>query len=229
MEEDSIVDATEDDQLEAAIKASLTDVQVSKALPNEDMEIDTDSELETFTDSDDNAQMSPIKTKKSDSISRSQMKSSPKSDRKGKSDSSCQDYSDNETLDRKLLNKACSPSKSHRSSPKPVTKPSSPKRNVWSLCPSTSTAPSKSNSIHNDVHPAVIENVKKTMSEGESKDTEAVDKSGSEECDTSDSPVSVDNSACADTRDYKNYLGNETGIDLSLFLSMSAYMTFCLS
>ncbi|CAH1782186.1 unnamed protein product [Owenia fusiformis] len=72
----SIIDHSEDSQMEAAIKMSL----VQNVSPNKDIHIkshDSDSQsecsdLETFTDSDTEVTNSPVKTKKQTSCSRSQ-------------------------------------------------------------------------------------------------------------------------------------------------------------
>ena len=65
LKESSVVDLSEDDQIQAAIQASLDQEHNSnKSITiNSDSECDSD-ELETFSDSDDDSQPSPHKTEK---------------------------------------------------------------------------------------------------------------------------------------------------------------------
>ena len=263
LQEDSIVDANEDDQLQAAIKASLTEVTVpAKADNNSDS--GSDSELETFSDSDEDSRHSPIKTRRMSAsetlrkTNRSAKNGSPLrtevpcSSRSEKRESPLRKGRESPSVSRRensgspapKTDKPHSPAlrKSARNSPlrtdgsdsdpsnhtpkkvctpkrtgSPLTKSSpfksssasvkdSPQRN------SPQRKVQKSDSIHNEVHPAVFDNIQRSL-DNDDKETSEVNasvSSASEVSDLSKHDDSLDIPA-VDSRDYLKYLGKDSG------------------
>ncbi|XP_045165833.2 UBX domain-containing protein 7-like isoform X2 [Mercenaria mercenaria] len=247
--EDSVIDASEDDQLQAAITASLTQVSKEKTAKNIEFNSDSDldgSDLETFTDSEDESQPSPVKTRRrsnsgSKTISQGNnsptRKHSPK--RKTSNDRSHKDQNESSPARRSVRcnsplagssasvetqrpTRKCSPQRTRKSSPggENMSSPrkTSPLRRK--LSPTKTCSPQKSESIHNDVHPAVLEKIRQNSESEDSQmnDGTAVKESISECSETEESDKSID--SVTDSRDYKSFLGPETDEKTTLMLRL---------
>ncbi|XP_060580211.1 UBX domain-containing protein 7-like isoform X2 [Ruditapes philippinarum] len=246
--EDSVIDASEDDQLQAAIKASLT--EKSKDISAKPMEFNNDSEsdasdLETFTDSEDESQHSSVKTRKrsnSGSKSASHGKSSPTrkhspnrnsgDEQSSKSNSRSSPVrrsvrcnsplaGSSSTFETQRPQRKCSPQRTRKRSPC-VESISSPRKTSplrRKLSPSKTSSPLKSESIHNDVHPAVLENIRtNSMSEDCSAKEETPVKESASESSETESDKSMD--IATDHRDYRSFLGPETDEKTTLMLRL---------
>lgn len=238
--EESVIDASEDEQLQAAITASLT--EVSHNTRARDSDITSESELETFTDSEDDSQASPRRRHQrsgsADSKTRSPRLSSPSKQTSPTRNSG--DESSNSGLEvdslkgkrkRCISPLACSsadyvesPRKTRKCSPltnretdSRVTKISSPQKTspCRKLSPMKTTSPLKSESIHNDIHPAVLENIRRhsvSEDDGELADTTADSSESFMEDQSFDTFI--------DNRDYKSHLGPETDEKTTLMLRL---------
>lgn len=199
---------------------------------------DSDSEgsdLETFTDSEEEIESSPVKSRKlcnSESNRRSQGKKSPTRKHSPKKDSGDEGShkekkvsspvrrsvrcssplaSSSGKVDTLSSQRKCSPQRTTKTSPcSPSPKKSSP--SCRKMSPKKTSSPQKSESIHNDVHPAVLENIRRNSvsEEDEAADSPIVKESISESSETEDSEKSVE--SVIDSRDYKSFLGPETGV-----------------
>ncbi|XP_052261535.1 UBX domain-containing protein 7-like isoform X2 [Dreissena polymorpha] len=252
--EDSLLEASEDDQLQAAITASLTELSkpsstVSKAPPGSDSEFSDD--LETFSDSGEESgspSISPVKTgsrQQYRSGSPSSKSHSPTARRSPRNSSgSDEDKNDgaaatvrrsrrqsplatctaNEIGGKPKKNssphqvKNASPlAKSAKNGMSPKT--GSPHLKGVSPVKVASKVPQESTSIHNDVHPTVIDNIRRhSLSENDdSKDLSSV----TEESDPLESDQSsLDLHEQTDTRDYKTFLGPESDEKVTLMLRL---------
>lgn len=215
---------------------------MSKPETSKNMEFvnDSDSEgsdLETFTDSEEEIKSSPVKTRKfsnSESNQRSQGKNSPtrkhspkrdsgdEGSHKGKKVSSpvkrsvrCSSplASSSGKVDTQSSQRKCSPQRTRKTSPgfeSVSSKKALPSRR--NMSPKKTSSPQKSESIHNDVHPAVLENIRRNSvsEEDEAVNSTIVKESNSESSETEESDKSVE--SVIDTRDYKSFLGPETGV-----------------
>lgn len=237
-QEDSILDATEDDQLQAAIQASLT--EVSKPASADKFTEDSDSEsseLETFTDSEDENCPSPAKTRKTETRSQTRKGScsptgicSPRrysedSESKRKSNK-CASPKSRRLRERSPLATAsatteeCLRSQKKNSPQRKLspqrTKASSPvlgrKQSPGKTEQSCSESPHKKDKISNNVHPAVIENIRRnSVSEDDVKNVSNVtEQSTTSEAETVESDKSTD-TVHMDSRDYRRFLGPESG------------------
>ncbi|XP_052779044.1 UBX domain-containing protein 7-like isoform X2 [Mya arenaria] len=253
--EDSLMEASEDDQLQAAITASLTHLSKCQSVHTPAPDTDSDiSDLETFTDSSDDAH-SPHKTRarRSSGNQGSPVKGAPcgsqsPTPRRSPRSQSDSDDECNVTCDRAKRTrkqsplatqtsneisdknkKAQTPRKTRNVSPLTVVSQScqspskgspSKKHNSSPSNPQPSCSPAKSKSIHNDVHPAVIDNIRRTsLSEDEDSRnvSEMTETSGTSE------PVESDRSlmdVAADRRDYRKFLGPETDEKMTLMLRL---------
>lgn len=247
--EDSVLDASEDDQLQAAIKASLTEVSKPKPSKTTEFISDSDSEgsdLETFTDSEEEPQSSPVRTRKisnSDSSRRSQGKNSPTrqhspkrlSGEGGSQKDQTRDSSgrrskrcisplagSSTSFDTQKTQRKCSPQRTRKSSPVveivPSPRKTSPSRRK--LSPMKTSSPQKSESIHNNVHPAVLENIRRNSvsEETDGTDSTEVKEIQSESSETEESNTSVE--SVIDKRDYKAFLGPETDEKTTVMLRL---------
>ena len=223
----------------------------------------SDSELETFSDSDENSKPSPVKTRRmsasetlrktkesskkssplrtevpgcsrsekrdsplrkdrqSPSVSRHEKSGSPapKPDkphspalRKSARNSPLRTDSSDSEHSNLMPTKVCSPKRTDsplsKSSPLKCSSPSvksSPQRN------SPQRKAQKSDSIHNEVHPAVIDNIRRSL-DSDNKDSNEVNESVSSASEVSDVSKHDDSLDIAtDSRDYTKFLGKEVG------------------
>ena len=276
-QEDSIVDATEDDQLQAAIKASLTEVTAPSKSDLSVSDSGSDSELETFSDSDEELKPSPVKTRRlsgsentlrktkgspnTNSPNRTEKPSTSNIDkrasplRKEKSSSPAPKIETDSPVRRKgtrnspfrtdgsdsgensssiTPKKVCSSRKSgsplNKSSPAGKGSPNikssgspsaknSPQRNS----PLRKVPAQKAESIHNVVHPAVVDNIKRSLDSSngvlDTKESSAVNKTDESlssssditDKDSSNLDESMEIVSDINAMDYLNYLGNEKG------------------
>lgn len=290
--EDSIVDATETDQLQAAIQASLTEVAApSKSSDLSVSDSDSGSELETFSDSEEEARPSPVKTRRTsgseslrkskgspsrNSPNKAEMPSTSRSDKVSKRGSPLRKTKQSSPVPRTMKGGSPAPSSekqgqsssrtekqgsptsrkaarnsplrtdesdsgenSASSKPKKVCSPqrtgsplskSSPQRkgspNVKSASPRNSpqrkTPVKKSDSIHNEVHPAVIDNIRKSL-DGDDKESSDVNESISGASDVTNSSranESLESLTECSKMDYTKYLGKETDEKATLMLRL---------
>lgn len=227
------MDATEDDQLQAAITASLTEVSKPVLVKDSDSEIDSDSELETFTDSEEDEQcVGHGKTKqysgsdnKSQAHSSSKSKHSPKDKSKDKSKDDISPERSRNTSPSLRSRRCKSPltgssvsadsvQKSQRKISPHKNRQSSPAKDLpgnRKISPSK-CSPEKSKSIHNEVHPVVLENIRRNSTSEDDELNDSTVTRDSEETsasctDAADSSLE----SLSDPRDYKSFLGPDTG------------------
>ncbi|KAL4226419.1 UBX domain-containing protein 7 [Mactra antiquata] len=243
--EDSLMDATEDDQLQAAITASLTETTKPVCVVK-DSDSD-DSELETFTDSDDDVECLSDKIKQHSGANNKiqvspSSKHSCKDKQKGKQSPERQRKQSPTLRNHRCRSPLAGTSASVNSVPKSDRKTSprrntgrqttpdretkrkiSPKRKMSPNKHPVNSSPEKSKSIHNDVHPAVLENIRRNST---SEDDDFNDSSVTKDSKTSVSDISVTTSANLssdtfyDTRDYETYLGPDTDEKTTLMLRL---------
>ena len=254
-QDDTLLEASEDDQLRAAITASLTDFSKPSTSQTKNTSSDFDYEdlsddLETFTDSDAGSPCSshstPVKNSRGRKNSGSPRKGSvsPAPLRRSRRNSSDSDNGDSVSCDSgrpkrerkqsplakfsaneinnepKGSRSESSPRKTRNVSPLTVSRSSqSPSKGLPAKkCNSSpmkkqgSTPPQKTKSIHNDVHPAVVENIRR---HSVSEDDDSRNESAVTESTETSEPVESDHSlldAPVDSRDYRKFLGSKKGI-----------------